>query len=117
MNSKILSAIIIFFGLCRNISADGLIIIPEAGPLSRPFPLEVVYHHVDVEINGNAAETSIDQEFYNPTDNLLEGFYIFPIPKDAVIKNFSMMINGKETPAELLDAVKARQIYEDIVRR
>jgi len=117
MNSKILSAIIIFFGLCRNISADGLIIIPEPGPLSRPFPLEVVYHHVDVEINGNAAETSIDQEFYNPTDNLLEGFYIFPIPKDAVIKNFSMMINGKETPAELLDAVKARQIYEDIVRQ
>jgi Ca-activated chloride channel family protein len=117
MNSKILSAIIIFFGLCRTILADGLIIIPEPGPLSRPFPLEVVYHHVDVEINGNAAETSIDQEFYNPTDNLLEGFYIFPVPKDAVIKNFSMVINGKETPAELLDAVKARQIYEDIVRQ
>ena len=47
----------------------------------------------------------------------LEGFYIFPIPKGAVINNFTMVINGKETKAELLDSDKARKIYEDIVRQ
>ncbi|MDH3269014.1 MAG: VIT and VWA domain-containing protein, partial [Ignavibacteria bacterium] len=97
--------------------ADGLIIIPRPQPLQSPYPLEVVYHHVDVKINGNIAETYIDQEFYNPSDIMLEGYYIFPIPAGAVIKDFSMEINGEMVSAELLDATKARQIYEDIVRQ
>ena len=40
-----------------------------------------------------------------------------PLPAGAVIKDFSMWIDGRETRAELLDAAKARTIYEDIVRR
>lgn len=97
--------------------ADGLIIIPRPEPLQSPYPLEVLYHYVDVKINGNVAETFIDQEFYNPSNYRLEGYYIFPIPKDAVINEFAMEINGKMVNAELLDATKARQIYEDIVRQ
>ena len=34
-----------------------------------------------------------------------------------MIKDFSMEINGEMVSAELLDATKARQIYEDIVRQ
>lgn len=101
--------------------ADGFIIIPRPPhpprPHFHPFPLEVKYHHVDVSIDDRVAVTSIDQEFYNPTRYRLEGYYLFPIPRGAVIKKFSMFIDGKETPAELLDAKKARSIYEDIVRR
>jgi Ca-activated chloride channel family protein len=108
---------IFLFLFTESIFADGLIIIPRPHPLPTPYPLEVVYHHVNVSINGNVAETEIDQEFYNPSDMLLEGYYIFPIPSGAVIKDFSMVINGKEMQAELLDAIKAKQIYEDIVRQ
>ena len=106
-----------FFLSTYSIYADGLIIIPKPQPLQTPYPLEVLYHHVNVKINGNVAETFIDQEFYNPSDSRLEGYYIFPIPKDAVINKFSMEINGEMVNAELLDATKARQIYEDIVRQ
>ncbi|MEO8233749.1 MAG: VIT domain-containing protein, partial [Ignavibacteriota bacterium] len=97
--------------------ADGFIVIPRPNPLPNPFPLEVVYHNVDVEIDGQTAVTKIDQSFYNPSQYQLEGFYIFPIPKGAVINNFTMVINGKETKAELLDSDKAKKIYEDIVRQ
>ncbi len=100
--------------------ADGFIVIPPPHqPITnpQPFPLEVVYHHVSVDIDGQAATTHIDQAFYNPTSSRLEGYYIFPIPKGAVLKDFTMFINGKETPAELLPADKARKIYEDIVRQ
>ena len=41
---------------------------------------------------------------------------MFPIPKDAKIEKFEMEVNGKMTEAELLDAKKAKQIYEKIVR-
>lgn len=97
--------------------ADGFIVIPRPHPLPNPFPLEVVYHKVDVKIDGQSAITKIDQAFYNPSHHQLEGFYIFPVPKGAVISSFTMHINGKETKAELLDADKARKIYEDILRQ
>ena len=111
----ILAVILILAG--NNTFADGFIVIPRPHPLPNPFPLEVVYHNVDVRIDGQSAVTKIDQSFYNPSHHQLEGFYIFPVPKGAVISNFTMVINGKESKAELLDADKARKIYEDIVRQ
>jgi Ca-activated chloride channel homolog len=109
----ILSVLII----ATNLFADGFIVIPQPNPLPNPFPLEVIYHKVDVKIDGQTAVTKIDQSFYNPSQYQLEGFYIFPIPKGAVVNNFTMIINGRETKAELLDADKARKIYEDILRQ
>ncbi|MCP4151514.1 MAG: hypothetical protein GY757_27470, partial [bacterium] len=133
---KICLVLLIVFGLSFTIYGDGFIVIPgphdyrifpppRPRPLPRPiprpdfrpFPLEVVYHRVQVDIDGQMAVTSVDQEFYNPTRRRLEGYYLFPLPKNAVIKKFSMFIDGKEVQAELLDAKKARRIYEDIVRR
>ncbi|MCM8769946.1 MAG: VIT and VWA domain-containing protein [Candidatus Omnitrophica bacterium] len=112
------------------LQADGLIVIPRPPiwppphPLPRPvpppqspFPLDVRYHRVSVSIKNQAATTTIDQAFYNPTDNQLEGFYLFPLPEGASIKSFSMELDGKVVTAELLDAAKAREIYQDIVRR
>jgi len=116
-NKNIFVLFILLMSFGGTTFADGLIIIREPSPPLSPFPLEVVYHHVDVKINGNVAATYIDQEFYNPTNMNLEGYYIFPIPKGAVLNEFSMVINGEEVFAELLDAAKARQIYEDIVRQ
>ncbi len=110
--------------------ADGLIIVDEAhwrpGPRHphplphppRPYtPLEVVYHHVTVKIDGQIATTSVDQEFFNPNNQRLEGTYLFPIPRGAQIDKFTMDIGGKMVEAELLPAAKARAIYEDIVRK
>lgn len=111
--------------------ADGLIIVDEAHwrphphPQPQPWPnpsrsytpLEVAYHHVTVKIDGQIATTSVDQEFYNPNNQQLEGTYLFPIPHGAQIDKFSMDIGGKQMEAELLPAAKARQIYEDIVRK
>ena len=114
---SLVKCIAIILVLEINIFADGFIVIPRPNPLPNPFPLEVVYHKVDVKIDGQSAVTIIDQSFYNPSQYQLEGFYIFPIPKGAVINNFTMIINGKETKAELLDSDKARKIYEDIVRQ
>src|SRR5213596_1433144 len=122
MNKKLVLAIGLFLlGGISQSRGDGFIVIehPIYVPLTHfPFaPLEVTSHHVNVAIDGQVAITSIDQEFYNPNDQRLEGFYMFPVPKGAHIDKFSMEIGGKMVDAELLRADKARQIYEDIVRR
>jgi Ca-activated chloride channel family protein len=101
--------------------ADGLIVIHDPGlaPPGHPAfaPLGVKYHHVAVRIGDQLATTEIDQVFVNPSDRRLEGTYIFPIPKNAQIDKLMMDVNGTMTEAELLDATKARAIYEDIVRK
>ena len=111
------AALLLFLLLPAAALADGLIVIPTPLPVRDPFPLEVKYHHVDVTIRDQVAKTSIDQEFFNPTGARLEGMYVFPLPKGAVIRDFAMEIDGRIVQAELLDAVKARGIYEEIVRK
>ena len=123
-----------FVSLVATCRADGLIIVDEAHwmprhphppqhwphptPAPRVYaPLEVVYHHVTVKIDGQIATTSVDQEFYNPNNQRIEGTYLFPIPRGAQIDKFTMDIGGKMVEAELLPAAKARAIYEDIVRK
>ena len=104
--------------------ADGLIVIDRPPPGWRPpphvphafAPLEVRRHHVTVSVEGQVATTEVDQTFFNPDDRQLEGTYLFPVPKGAKIDSFAMDIDGTLTKAELLDAAKARKIYEDIVR-
>ena len=111
-------AAVILPGIC---SADGLIVIedpPHVLPGHFSFaPLEVSYHHVTVSVADLVAVTTVDEEFYNPNRERLEGTYIFPLPEGAHIDRFSLDIGGKMMDAELLPADKARAYYEDIVRR
>src|SRR6266513_660531 len=101
---------------------------PRPGPWPRPWPvppprvyqfcpLEVTKHQADVRINDQLAATSIEQEFYNPNAQRIEGTFLFPVPKGVQIKKFTMEIDGKPVEAELMAADKARGIYEDIVRK
>ncbi len=122
MNKKMVLAIGLFLlGGISQSRGDGFIVVERpiyVPPSHFPFaPLEVTSHHVNVAIDGQVAITSIDQEFYNPNDQRLEGFYMFPVPKGAHIDKFSMEIGGKSVDAELLPFDKARRIYEDIVRK
>ena len=135
MKAKLLAVLSALLALAGSVRADGFIIIhnpppfphPPFPPPHRPMPmppphyvfapLEVVFHKVDVEINGQKSVTRVEQEFFNPNDANLEGEYIFPIPKGAHLDKFTMRIGDKDMEAELLDAAKARAIYEDIVRR
>lgn len=115
-----------WLGITASALADGLIIIHDPPQVQihrfpirhHPFaPLEVVYHHVNVRVDDQVAVTSVEQEFYNPNNQRLEGTYVFPVPKGGQIDKFTMEINGKPVEAELMAADKARQIYEDIVRK
>ena len=103
--------------------ADGMIVIHGPHGIVLPpghptfAPLQIEYHHVTCTIKDQVAVTEVDQSFFNPSSQRLEGDYIFPIPAGGHIDKFAMDIDGKMVEAELLDATKARQIYEDIVRK
>jgi Ca-activated chloride channel family protein len=112
--------------LCTPLTAlaDGIIIpdppICDPGPCPPPFlpmaQLEIRYHKVTVEIDNQVAVTHVDQVFYNPNNWTIEGTYIFPIPVDAVVSNFTLWIDGKPVEGKVLSAEEARRTYEEIVQ-
>ncbi len=123
---KVTLALIVCLGMIISInsvvSADGIIIpeIPpclgENCPIIRPMSQLVIrYHHVTVTIEDQLAVTHIDQVFFNPNDWTIEGTYIFPIPLNATVSNFTLWVDGKPVKGEVLTAEQARQTYQDIV--
>jgi len=90
---------------------------PIPPPRPYPFaPLEITSHKVSARIADQLATTTVEQVFYNPNPQALEGSFMFPVPKGAHLSKFTLDIDGKKAEAELLDAAKARGIFEDIVR-
>jgi len=106
----------LYSSLAGSLFADGFI-IPKPRPGEEIPPLTVKYHRVNVEILNQVAKTSIDQVFINNHSRDIEGTFIFPLPEEAAISEFAMYIGEKKIEGEILDRDKARQIYEDIVRR
>lgn len=115
--------ILTFLLFPKPVHADGIIIPdpiicgPEWCPTERPPTQQLIirYHHVTVTIENQVAVTHVDQVFYNPGDSQIEGIYIFPIPLDSVVSNFTLWIDGKPVNGQVLDANQARQRYEEIV--
>lgn len=80
-------------------------------------PWAVKYHHVDIRVRDQVASVTVDQEFVNTTGGMLEVEYFFPVPPGAAIDGMTLIVNGKEFKANLLEADEARKVYEDIVRK
>src|SRR5260370_22140470 len=105
--------LLVFLTFCGSIHAHGLL-IPEDKKLP---PLAMVNHQVTITIDDQVAETRVEQTFRNHTARALEATYVFPVPKGASVRKFTMWVNGKETAGEMVEADKARQLYTEIVRR
>src|SRR5437588_9696561 len=110
---RILPVIALFLAWCGAAPAAGLL-IPEEKTVP---PLAMLNHQVSIAIDDQVAVTKVEQTFRNHTDRQLEATYIFPVPKGASVRKFTMYVNGKEVPGELVEAKKAKQIYQSIVQR
>src|SRR4051794_36185573 len=93
--------------------AHGLL-IPEEKTLP---PLAMLNHKVRIALEDQVAVTRVEQTFRNHTDRALEATYVFPVPRCASVNKFVMWVDGKETKGEMVEARKAREVYEGIVRR
>ncbi|GAP06825.1 uncharacterized protein containing a von Willebrand factor type A (vWA) domain [Anaerolinea thermolimosa] len=104
------------------VHADGIIIpppcIPERCPPDLPRPISqlvVRYHRVEVTIDRQIAVTRVDQVFFNPNSYPIEGTYLFPLPRDAVVSQFKLWVDGQPVEGKVLSAEEARKTYDDIV--
>ncbi|MEJ2210096.1 MAG: VIT domain-containing protein [Anaerolineae bacterium] len=119
---RILSGVlflVLFLIPALPVLADGIVIpeLPPGVPIVDVPYLTIKYHRVNVTIDGQVATTHVDQVFVNEARHEVEGTYIFPLPQDAAISEFSMWVDGEKLEGQVLERDEARRIYEEIVRR
>ena len=88
---------------------------PPCVELGAPLPVKSITFATT--INNQVARTHIEQVFENPNRWAAEGVFYFPIPESASIEEFAMWTGGKRIVGELVERDKARQTYNEIVRR
>ncbi len=97
------------------------IIHPRPPHRRPPPPPPARYKIKELQINARlidqVAQVQVAQTFENTGSRQLEVSFIFPLPYDGAIERMTLLVDGKEYPAQLLDAKKARRLYEDIVRK
>jgi len=94
------------------------IIYPRPRPEPQPttsYKIKELAVHADVD--GQVAKVQVSQSFVNTGSRQMEVAFVFPLPYDGAVDRLTLMVDGKEYPAELLAAEKARKLYEDIVRK
>lgn len=89
----------------------------EPGVNRGGFAVDKVESQVRVSIEGRVALIEVSEWFVNEGSRMAEGEYLYPLPGEAVFQGFSLFQGETELRGEIMDADRAREIYEAIVRR
>ncbi len=74
-----------------------------------PLPLK----HTDVkgQISGYIATVDVTQQFHNPYDEKIEAVYVFPLPQNAAVNEFIMVIGERRIRGIIRERKEAEEIY------
>jgi Ca-activated chloride channel homolog len=115
--------------------ADELLIIERYGPVTKDrddresgltarLPGEerdvaVPLEHTDVHarISAFVSSVSVTQRYRNPFDQKIEAVYVFPLPQDAAVTDFLMVIGDRKIRGMIREREEARRIYEAAKRQ
>ncbi len=70
-----------------------------------------------IAVEDRVARVQVEERFRNSGPTMAEGSYFYPLAGEASFTDFSLWLNDEELRGEPMDADKAREIYESIVRR
>ncbi len=81
------------------------------------WPLVIRRLDVQVEIVGELAITEVQQVFFNPASETVEGLYRVRVPEGAVLERFAVDRNGTLVEGYVREQAQARAAYEAQVYR
>ncbi|HSG09158.1 MAG TPA: VWA domain-containing protein [Longimicrobiales bacterium] len=91
--------------------------IEPDGPTVVRSAVDKVRSEVRVRLEGRVAQVEVSEWFRNDGERVAQGDYLYPLPGEAVFQGFSLFQGDAELRGEIMDAARARAIYEEIVRR
>ncbi len=90
---------------------------PQPRPEPAPSSYKIKSLEVNVKLAGQVARVQVSQSFVNTGSRPMEVSFVFPLPYEGAVDQLTLLIDGKEYPAKMLDAKEARKMYEEIVRK
>lgn len=95
---------------------------PHPRPIPTPTPIPVMEYkikelNVEARLDRQIAKVQVSQSFVNTGNRTMEVCFVFPLPYDGAVDQLTLMVDGKEYEAKLMDKDAARAMYEQIVRR
>lgn len=94
-------------------SAGGALVVRD--PDGQEKQLELREYKIDVHVEDGFARTTIDQTFFNSSEQRLEGTFRFPLPPDASLSRLAMYVDGQLMEGGMAERDHARAAYERIV--
>ncbi len=80
-------------------------------------PLPLKHTDVKARISGYIATVNVVQQFGNPYDEKIEAVYVFPLPQNAAINEFVMIIGKRKIRGIIRERAEAERIYQEARRQ
>ena len=93
--------------------------VPRADMVARvpgikhPVPLVLKHTAVKGRISAFAANVQVNQTFKNPYSQKIEATYVFPLPEDAAVTDFVMVIGKRRIRGIIREREEAERIYKE----
>jgi Ca-activated chloride channel family protein len=93
---------------------------PGSGAMLAKLPQEekeisLPLKHTDVkgQISGYIATVEVTQQFHNPYNEKIEAVYVFPLPQNAAVNEFIMIIGERKIRGIIRERQEAERIYQE----
>ncbi len=116
---------LLFYLMANNVYArtGSSVEIPDLSSITRAstwlLPSDGVYiealeleSKVDIKVSGMIARASVKQQFRNTSSLWAEGIYVFPLPENAAVDHFRLIIDGRVIEGEIQEKTQARKTYQ-----
>ena len=93
----------------------GTILVEDPTHGDVAIPLEST--DVTARIDGYVSSVDVRQRFHNPFDRTIEAEYVFPLPHDAAVNDFVMVVGERRIRGIIREREEAKRIYENARRQ
>ncbi|MBB6429481.1 VIT domain-containing protein [Algisphaera agarilytica] len=85
---------------------------PTGGGEAEKVPVPLEHTDVQARVDAYLATVDVTQQFRNPYDTKIEAVYVFPLPQNAAVSEFIMIIGERKIRGILREKEEAKRLYE-----
>ncbi len=80
-------------------------------------PMPLKHTAVSASISAYIAIVNVTQQFHNPYDGKIEAAYVFPLPQNAAVSEFVMVVGERRIRGIIRERAEAERIYHEARRQ
>ena len=89
----------------------------KTGDGEQEVPLPLKHTDVKAQISAFVATVHVIQQYHNPFAEKIEAVYVFPLPENAAVTDFVMVVGERRIRGIIREREEARRIYQEARRQ